>query len=181
MVKFAKVIIDKQNNIYRNLHFLPDILNLMQKYREYMYDDYFESEDLAEDLISLIEQSGSFFWVIVDDNGQDLVAIVYFDKFIGNKNRIHSVEINTCFRRKYWGNPVREISKKFIKYSFEKYGFQKIKASVFAQNKSVKRLLKYLGFKREGYFKSETIKNGGLQDIEVYSKIRSNKKCKQKK
>lgn len=177
MIKFAKVIINKNINEYRNLHFLPDILNLMTKYERFIFDDYFEDIDLVEALFKLIENSGRFFWVIVDSETNDFMGFVYFDNFIGSKNKFHSAEINTCFCRKYWGSPVREVAKKFIKYCFKKYKFQKIKAAVFKENVAVKGLLRYLGFKKEALLKGETIKNKKLQDVEIYSVIRR-EKCK---
>ncbi len=177
MIKFAKVIINKNINEYRNLHFLPDILKLMTKYERFIFDDYFEDIDLVEALFKLIENSGRFFWVIVDSETNDFMGFVYFDNFIGSKNKFHSAEINTCFCRKYWGSPVREAAKKFIKYCFKKYKFQKIKAAVFKENVAVKGLLRYLGFKKEALLKGETIKNKQLQDVEIYSVIRR-EKCK---
>lgn len=180
MVKFAKVIINKSQNEYRNIHFLQEILNLMKEHKDVLYDDYFSSENLAQDLIRLVESCRRFFWAIVDDNGRDLLGFAYFDNFIGNQQKLHSAEINTCFKRKCWGKPVREISKRFLKFCFKKYGFEKIKATVFRQNSMVKGLLSCLGFKKEGLLIGETFKNGKLQDVEIYS-VRKGRLCKKKK
>ena len=159
MIKFAKVIINKETNEYRNLHFLPDIFKLMAQYERFMFDDYFGETDLVKALFRLIENSGRFFWSILDSETNDFMGFAYFDNFIGSEKKIHSAEINTCFCRKYWGNPVREAGKKFIKYCFKKYNFQKIKAVVFKENIAVKGLLRYLGFKKEAFLKGETLKN----------------------
>ena len=177
MIKFAKVIINRKINEYRNLHFLPDILKLMLHYERFMFDDYFEVNNLAEALFDLIESSGRFFWVILDEKTEEFMGFAYFDKFIGCEGKIHSAEVNTCFCRKYWGYPVREAGRKFIKYCFKKYGFQKIKATVFKENLIVKGLLRYLGFKKEAVLKGETLKNNKLQDVEIYSILRR-EKCK---
>ncbi|MBR1908476.1 GNAT family N-acetyltransferase [bacterium] len=177
MVKFAKVIINRNSNEYRNLHFLPDIFKLMVKYERFMFDDYFGINDLADALYHLIESSGRFFWVILNSDTEEFMGFAYFDKFIGNENNLHSAEINTCFCRKYWGQPVRDTAKKFIRYCFKKYQFQKIKASVFKENTVVKGLLRSLGFKKEALLKGETFKNNKLQDVEIYSILRR-EKCK---
>ena len=177
MIKFAKVIINKNTNEYRNLHFLPDIYKLMVKYERFMFDDYFNKEDLTDDLINLVENSGRFFWVIIDGKTNEFMGFAYFDNFIGCENNFHSAELNTCFCRKYWGNPVREAGRKFIKYCFKKYKFKKIKAVVFRENSAVKGLLRYLGFKKEAFLKNETLKNNQLQDVEIYSALRR-EKCK---
>ena len=47
-----------------------------------------------------------------------------------------------------------------------------MKAYIFPQNFKVKTLLKCAGFKKEAVLKAETIKNGVLQDIEVFSIIK---------
>jgi len=177
MVKFAKVIINRNINEYRNLHFLPDIFKLMVKYERYMFDDYFEDKDLSESLFRLIENSGRFFWVILDAKTENFMGFAYFDKFVGSENKFHSAEINTCFCRKYWGSIVRNTARKFIRYSFKKYNFQKIKASVFKENNAVKGLLKSLGFKKEAVLKGETLKHNKFQDVEIYSILRR-EKCK---
>ncbi len=177
MIKFAKVIINRNLNEYRNLHFLPDIFKLLVKYERFMFDDYFAEEDLSKALFKLIENSGRFFWVILDGESNDFMGFAYFDKFVGCENKIHSAELNTCFCRKYWGYPVREAGRKFIKFSFKKYNFQKIKALVFKENVAVKGLLRTLGFKKEACLKGETLKNNRLQDVEIYSILRR-EKCK---
>ena len=97
MIKFAKIIIDRKNNEYRNLHFLPEVFTLMLKHERFMYDDYFKSRDLVKDLFNLVEASGRFFWAVVDGETNDLMGFAYFDNFIGNSDNLHSAEINTCF------------------------------------------------------------------------------------
>lgn len=57
----------------------------------------------------------------------------------------------------------------FINYCFQHYGFQKIKALVYPDNSRVKTLLKNAGFVKEALLKSETLRKGQLQDIELYS------------
>ena len=180
MIKFAKIIIDRKNNEYRNLHFLPEVFSLMLKYERFMFDDYFQTNDIVKALFGLVEASGRFFWAIVDSESNELMGFAYFDNFIGNSDNLHSAEINTCFFRKYWGYQTRIASKKFIKYCFKKYGFKKIKAVVFSENRMAKGLLSYLGFKKEALLKAETVKNDRLQDVEIYSILRR-EKCKQKK
>lgn len=180
MIKFAKVIIDRKNSEYRNLHFLPQILKLMKQYEKYLFDDYFTEIDLPQALMKLIEESGRFFWVIIDSKANEMMGFAYFDKFIGDSKKLHSAEINTCFRRKYWGKMVKLAAKLFISFCFKRYGFRKIKAAVFIGNVLVKGLLKALGFKREGLLRGETYKNGKLQDVEIYS-IKRSEKCRQNK
>lgn len=177
MIKFAKIIIDRNNKEYRNLHFLPEIFSLMLRNERFLYDDYFKGRDLVKDLFNLVEVSGRFFWAIIDGNTNNLMGFAYFDNFIGNTDKLHSAEINTCFYRKYWGIQTRLASKKFIKYCFKKYGFKKIKAVVFKENQMAKGLLSYLGFKKEALLKAETLKNKKFQDVEIYSIIRR-EKCK---
>ena len=79
---------------------------------------------------------------------------------------------SVCFDKKYWGNFVRYSSKFFFKMCFDVFGFYKIRAQFYPQNKFVKNLLKDCGFDYEVTLPSETLRNGVPQDIEVWSLYR---------
>ena len=49
----------------------------------------------------------------------------------------------------------------------------KIKAQIYPFNSRVKNILMYSGFKKDGVLRGETIKNGKLTDVEVYSLLKS--------
>lgn len=175
MSKFIKIILNRKRNEFRNIHFVPDVIALFERFSRYLCDDYFvENKDLFIDsIIDLIEKTSPFFWVIIDKKSSKVAGFVYLDNWVGDGEKLHSAEVTTCFNPSFWGKYTKICAKRFINYSFKKYKLTKLKAHVFPQNQKVKTFLKVIGFKKEAVLKAETIKNNELQDIEVYSIIRS--------
>ena len=67
------------------------------------------------------------------------------------------------------GNLYQSLCKCLLKFVFRKYGFEKIKVYVYPDNFRTRGLIEFCGFEKEAVLKSETLRNGKLQDIEVYS------------
>lgn len=174
MSKFIKIIVNRKRKEFRNIQYLPQIISLYERFSRYLHDDYFvENEKSPVDaLIELVERTCPFFWVIIDKKTSKFAGFVFLDSWVGDKNNFHSAEITTCFNPIYWGKYTKICAKKFIKYCFKKYKLKKLKAYVFPQNFKVKTLLKSAGFRKEALLKAETVKNGALQDIEIYSIIK---------
>lgn len=172
--KFVKIIIDRKNNQFKNLQFLPKIVDLYKKFSKYLSDDYFLNRDknIIDAVMQLIESVGPYFWVVVDSESQKFAGIGFLENWVGSKNQAHSVEVTTCFHPEYWGKYTKICAKKFIKYCFKKYKLKKMKACIFPQNTRVRALLKQAGFKYEARLYAETLKDGKFQDIEVFSIIR---------
>jgi len=174
MSKFITIIIDKNKNEFKNLQYLPQVIALYERFSRYLNDDYFLQGDKSslEAVLSLVERTTPYFWAVICKKSGKLAGFVFLDNWVGAKGQVHSAEVTTCFNPMYWGNYTKICAKKFIKYSFKKYKLKKLKAHVFSQNFKVKALLKRSGFKKEAVLKAETLKNGQLQDIEVFSIIR---------
>ncbi|MDD3436152.1 MAG: GNAT family protein [Candidatus Gastranaerophilales bacterium] len=174
MNKFTKIIISRKGNIFRNIHYLPKILCLYEKFSRYLHDDYFfeSSNNFVDKIIDLIENTSPFFWVIIDKNTGKFAGFAFLENRVGNRENFHSAEITTCFEPQFWGEYTKMCAKKFVKYCFKKYKLKKLKAHIFPQNQRVKAILKQTGFKKEAVLKAETVKNGELQDVEVYSIIK---------
>lgn len=174
MSRFIKVIIDISSKEFRNISYVPQIINLYDRFSRYLTDDYFQGkyDSSVDAVIDLIKKTSPYFWVIVDKKNNNFCGFVFLDNFCGSKDKYHSAEITTCFDPKYWGTYTRFCAKKFIKYCFKKYKFKKIKACIFPQNFKVKSILKFSGFKKEAILKAETYKNSVPQDVEVFSIIR---------
>ena len=103
---------------------------------------------------------------------QRITEIIFVDIFFINippKCKFHSAEITTCFKQEYWGDFTKQVAKKFIRYCFKKLKFKKLKALVYKENYRVTSILETAGMKPEAELKSETMKNGKLQDIKIYS------------
>lgn len=175
MSQFIKIIINKRKRDFKNIQYLPQIIRLYERFSKYLSDDYFSQEAgcTIDVIINLIEKCGSHFWVILDKKTDKFSGFVYLDNWIGAKNNFHSAEVTTCFEPVFWGKYTKNCAKKFIKYCFKKYGLKKLKACIFPQNSRVKGYLKTIGFKKEALLRAETLKNSMLQDVEVYSIIKS--------
>ncbi len=151
--------------------YFEQALFLYVQFSKYLDDDFALGElSSLEYFSNLIKRTFPFFWVITE--GDKVTGFVYLDNVVGNKNQFFSAELITCFDKKYWGIYTRICAYIFLKTIFQKYGFQKIKALIYPENSRVKTLLKMTGFKKEAFLKSETLRNGKMQDIEVYSVFR---------
>ena len=82
---------------------------------------------------------------------------------------ISFLKSGTCFDKRFWGDYTKVCAHIFLDYCFKKYKFKKIKALVYPENFRVKTLLKSVGFEKEALLKDETLRNGKLQDIEIYT------------
>lgn len=174
MSKFIKITVDRRNKIFKNIEYLPQIIGLYGRFSRYLYDDYFLQNQmtLLNTVLDVVERCNPYFWAIIDEKNDKLAGFVFLENFIGSCDELHSAEITTCFEPAYWGKYTKQAARKFIKYCFKNYKLKKIKALVFQQNFKVKTLLKSAGFKKEALLQSETLKNGVLQNIEVYSIVR---------
>ena len=146
---------------------LPRLFFLYKRYERFLHDDYTENMSFKQ-FIKFVTDS-NFFWLIQEASTGIPAGFVYLDNIIGNCNMFHSAELTTCFDRRFWGDYTKECAKFFINYCFENYGLKKIKALVYPDNNRVKTLLKKSGFVKEALLKNETLRNGKLQDIEIYS------------
>ncbi len=166
--KFVKLKLNRKKKIYKNISFLPKIISCIKPYTKFLCDDFAPKSDIVELVLSQIEKSSGYFWVILSEK-EDFLGIVYLENFVGNKKQIFSAEITTCFEKRFWGKETKKCGKKFIKYCFNKLNIKKLKAIVYKENFRVKTLIKILGFQREAFLRAETKCNEKLQDIEIYS------------
>lgn len=154
--------------------YFEQALFLYLRYSKFLDDDYAQQGmPVYEYFRQLISSLSPFFWVITE--GDEVSGFVYLDNLIGDKERLHSAELTTCFKKKYWGDYTRRCAKLFLNFCFERFGFYKIKALVYPQNSRVITLLKHSGFTKEALLKNETLRNNSLQDIEVYSVFNTRK------
>ena len=171
---FIKIIINKRKSEFENIQYLPQVISLYERFSRYLNDDYFiqGGKNSIDAVLELVERTSPYFWAVVNKKNGKLAGFVFLDNWTGAAGDFHSVEVTTCFNPVYWGIYTKICAKKFIKYCFKKYKLKKIKALIFSQNFKVKALLKRSGFKKEASLKAETLKNGQLQDIDVFSIIK---------
>lgn len=167
-LRFERLIINRKMEIFHNLKYFPQVMELYIKYLKYLEDDFsIFSESLLLGIVQFIESTSSHFYlVLLDDKVCGFFAL---EHFIGSNKKLYSAEVVTCFDRNFWGSFTKLAAKSFKEFCFVKLGLMKLKALIYPQNSRVIALLRSCGFKKEGCLKAETIKNNRLQDIEVYS------------
>ena len=176
MSKFKKILIDKKRQFFLNINYLPQVIILYEKFYKYLNDDYFLCKDksFTDAVLNAIEHSEPYFWVITTEKDK-FAGFVFLDNLVGTKGNLHSAEVTTCILPEFWGKFTKICAKKFIKYCFKKYNLKKIKACIFPQNQRVRAILKQSGFKKEGLLRSETMRSGKLQDVEIFAVINGEK------
>ena len=137
--------------------------NLYKKYSKYLADDF--NQDTIADIIF---DTYPFFWTILTSDNTP-AGFVYLENIIGSKDKLYSAELTTCFHPKYWGFYTKYCAKIFFSLLFKKYNFSKIKALVYPNNTRTAEILKSCGFVKESCLKSETLKNGKTQNIDIYA------------
>ncbi|CCY62831.1 uncharacterized protein BN819_00930 [Clostridium sp. CAG:967] len=161
-------------NPFEKEKYFEQALFLYLRYSRFLDDDYAQKGmPVFEYFTRLISSVSPFFWVITE--GDEVSGFVYLDNLIGDNERLHSAELSTCFKMKYWGDYTKKCAKLFLNFCFERFGFYKIKALVYPENSRVITLLKHAGFEKEALLKNETLRNNSLQDIEVYSVFNTRK------
>ena len=170
MVEFVNLIIDRKQKRFENIQYFSEVLFLYLRYNKFLDDDYaLNGKSFYEYFLGLVERLSHFFWVILCD--KKVSGFVFLDNIIGDAERLHSAELTTCFDKAYWGSYTKYCAKLFINYCFKNLKLKKIKAQVYPHNFRTKAILKQSGFEKEGYLKSETLKENRYQDIEIYSVI----------
>lgn len=169
MLKFKPIIINRGKNLYENAEYLPKLMFLYRRYEKFLKDDYAQDgeDSFWEYFLNLVEEVSPYFWVILESD--EVAGFVYLENFTGNSKYKHCAEITTCFDKKYWGGFTYYAAVVFFNYCFETLGLKKIKALIYPQNFRVIKLLTRCGFSKEALLKSETLRGGKFQDIEVYS------------
>ncbi len=172
MCKFVNLIVDKNNLLSQNTQYLSNVIFLYLRYEKFLNDDYAAKVNY-ENILNLIENCRDLFFVFLNEEDDDFAGFVYLDNLTGNNDKIHGGEITVCFEKKYWGKFTRQAAREFFNYCFNTLGFTKIKAQIYPFNSRVKNILTYSGFKKDGVLRGETMKNGKITDVEVYSLLKS--------
>ncbi len=161
----------------QNIHlYFPKILLLYIRYRKFLGDDFSKNQFGINYIYTFILERSPLFWVILAD--ESYAGFIYLDELIGSKDYIHCAELTVCLDKKFWGQFTRKVADEFISLCFENLNLHKLKACIYPENNRVRSILNYCGFEKEGFFKSETIKNAIPQDVEIYGLLNKNINCK---
>ena len=109
MCKFRRLVFNTLSGSSLDLHYIPLIKKCWAKYSKYIQDDFSSLED-NNSILHLFDNV--MFWVVLDYE-ENFMGFVFLDNFVGNKNKLYSAEITTCFDKKAWGSFTRYSAKFF--------------------------------------------------------------------
>lgn len=74
----------------------------------------------------------------------------------------------------YWGKGyTTEAARELVRFGFEDLGFERISVGCFTRNKASSRVIEKLGFKYEGCFRHEFLKEDEFLDVYHYAMLRA--------
>ncbi|MBD5092330.1 MAG: GNAT family N-acetyltransferase [Clostridiales bacterium] len=117
----------------------------------------------------------------VNENGTFAFAIVYNEKVVGSigvfrKDNIHNrtAELGYYLAEEHWGKGIMTQAVKMLcDFVFANSDIIRIFAEPFARNIGSCRVLEKAGFKFEGVLRSNAVKNGIVEDMRLYSRLRT--------
>lgn len=116
-----------------------------------------------------------------DKNSVFAFAVVYDGELAGSiwvfrKENIHShtAELGYYIGQPYWNNGIATAAVESIcDYVFANSDIIRIFAEPFARNSASCRVLEKAGFLCEGTLRANAVKNGIVEDMKIYSKIKA--------
>ena len=166
-ISFKRIDFKDISSLYSNIFYLKELYNLYLKYIDNLEDDFSPLRKSFEEFCGFIDKISPYFYIIFIKD--EFCGFIFLENIVGKIKYIHSAEVTICIKRKFWGNNALKIAEIFKSYCFNFLKITKLKALIYPQNKTVKRLLRECGFKKEAVLKSETLRKEKLQDIEIYT------------
>lgn len=107
-------------------------------------------------------------WAITLDNDEALGWVVMIDR------REKVSEIGYILRRSHWGKGIaREAVSCVIEHGWDALGLRKIIADTDPDNEASNKLLKDMGFEKEGYLRSEWETHLGVRDSILWGLLKA--------
>ena len=115
-----------------------------------------------------------------DKNSTFAFAVIFEDKLVGSigifrQSNIHSktAELGYYIGEQYWNKGIAtEAVRKACNLVFENTDIIRIFAEPFSRNKASCRVLEKAGFVYEGTLTANAVKNGVIEDMKIYAKIK---------
>ena len=128
------------------------------------------SEENAREFISYAQSSDEYIF-----------AVTVEGKFVGcisaaPQKNIHkfTAEIGYYIAPQFWGNGLASQAVKLLtEYIFGNTEIMRLYAEPFARNKASCRVLEKAGFTFEGTLRKNAVKNGAVEDMKMYSILKS--------
>ena len=166
--RFERLIINRRMGVFQNLKYFPYVMSLYVKYLKVLEDDFSKmQENVFDGMLDFIEKTSPHFYLVLSED--EVCGFFCLDNFIGVADKLYSAEVITCFYKKYWGTFTKYAGLSFKDFCFKELGLTKLKAIIYPQNYRVRGILNSCGFVKEASLKGETLKNGKLQNVDIYS------------
>lgn len=141
-----------------------DIMRYMDTYPE---PDFKTVQNRIQEMQLQFQLKIGINWVIVERATGTMIG--YFGIWKIDKENCRG-EIGYALNPKCWGNGyMLETFKTIIPYGFHKLRLHSYEANVNPANQNSIRLLKKVGFQKEGYFRENFVFDGKFLDSEIYS------------
>lgn len=130
-------------------------------------------EEFREHLINIYRERQGFRWIItLKGEGKPIGTLGYY-KWKPSAN--YQAEMGYDLAREYWGRGIMtEAMKGVIDFGFEKMGLNRIEVYIMPRNKRSVKMIKGLGFKREGLLRQRYFDEfGNFADDVLFSMLRS--------
>ncbi|MBC7985592.1 MAG: GNAT family N-acetyltransferase [Sphingomonadaceae bacterium] len=122
--------------------------------------------DLAETQAYVAGNAAQDPWITWAITREDDVAIGWV---VLNEKREGVAEIGYILGRDHWGQGFAgEAVSAVIDHAFESLGYRRLYADTDPDNEASNRLLKFLGFRREGYLREEWETHLGVRDSVIW-------------
>lgn len=150
-------------------------------YFEYLSDDevitYVPEECIPRSLERSIEEieynldlfryKRSIYWAIARKDNNQLIGSCGFNYWNRDHNR---AEISYDLNKKYWGKGIMSAAaKQLVTYGFTQMELHRIEATVTPTNQASLRILRKLGFQKEGVLREQKLLHGKFWDAVMLS------------
>lgn len=163
-------------NLKEKPSYITEVIKLIYTNKETFTDDYFKLDEIPI-ITKYVKENEHRFFIALND--KELIMVFAVFNIMGGDTADHSCELMGVAKRKVSPIDTRKAFFLFTDKLFEKFKFVKLKAhtEVYVtkngrrrKNPSIKLLLD-LGFKKEGYIKGHSLKNGLLKNVLQYGKL----------
>jgi ribosomal-protein-alanine N-acetyltransferase len=151
------------------------IIRSDQRVMEYMDSQAHQSLSDAEEMIYLMldsfQNETGINWAIENKFDGKMIGYIGFWRIITDHVR---AEIGYALKPTVWGKGyMKEAALEVLRFGFEQLGLHSVEANVNPKNLVSAKLLKSLGFKKEGHFKENYYFDGQFFDSDIYSLLES--------
>ena len=142
---------------------------------KFMDSDYHltvqQSENFIEENLQAYTQEEAISWALIEKSTQQFIGDFTYWKIDKKNSR---AEIGYTLKPQFWGNGyMTEAMVQILKFGFNNLKLHSIEANVNPKNEKSKKLLKRIGFRKEGYFRENYYFDGAYLDSEIFSLLKS--------